>query len=431
MIRKLTLALALAGSLAAIPASAQVVVSGADSATGQRTNVGDAANKAFRMNCVVGCPASTTDTDDGTIAGAQIPPLTINLSYLWNGANWVRVIGDSTNGLKVNCTLGCSASSITDADDASIATGQTVALNGSEMMVYDATVWRRFTIGTAGSASAQVLTVQGIASMTPLLATLSGTNTVQGGLTTNNAAPAASNVGALTAVASAAAQSYTEGRQVLQRVDLFGAQPAFLTDSTTGAALTPSIDATHDSAAKATGPQVMGECDDTATDAVDEGDAGRLRINCATRELMVQPNTSGATAATIPTRADYIGGIGGGATGGWLIPVVVCDSQAFLDMTTATTTELVALTASQTIHICHIRVISNGTTTFTFKRGTGSNCGTGTASIDNAIELTAQTGYVAGTGVGEVLSGNTAANAVCVTNSAAVNLHIFVRYAKY
>ena len=49
-----------------------------------------------------------------------------------------------------------------------------------------------------------------------------------------------------------------------------------------------SQDATHDSAAKNTGPQVMGECDDTSTDAVDEGDAGRLRINCTSRALMTE-----------------------------------------------------------------------------------------------------------------------------------------------
>lgn len=53
--------------------------------------------------------------------------------------------------------------------------------------------------------------------------------------------------------------------------------------------LTPSADATHDSAAGSTGPQEMGECDDSSTDAVDEGDAGRLRVNCTTRALFTQP----------------------------------------------------------------------------------------------------------------------------------------------
>lgn len=56
-----------------------------------------------------------------------------------------------------------------DADDASIATGQTNSNVNALSMAYDGSVWRRLTFGTAGTASAQVLTVQGIASMTPLL----------------------------------------------------------------------------------------------------------------------------------------------------------------------------------------------------------------------------------------------------------------------
>lgn len=67
----------------------------------------------------------------------------------------------------VACISGCSGGT-TDADDASIATGQTTGLSLGLQQVYDGSVWRRFTIGTAGTASTQVLSVQGIASMTAL-----------------------------------------------------------------------------------------------------------------------------------------------------------------------------------------------------------------------------------------------------------------------
>jgi hypothetical protein len=67
----------------------------------------------------------------------------------------------------------------------------------------------------------------------------------------------------------------------------------------------------------------------------------------------------------------------------------------------------------------------------TFKRGTGSNCGTGTTTISNAWDLTAQVGFSGGSGVGAIFDNQNAGDALCVTNSAAVNLHIFVRYAKY
>lgn len=123
--------------------------------------------------------------------------------------------------------------------------------------------------GSAGTASAAVLTIQGIASGTvvpisdgggnisiddgggnisiddggnsitvdgTVAATQSGTWTVQpgntanttawfvaGGKTNNNAAPGATNVGALPAVATAAAPSSTEGNQVALSTDLAGA----------------------------------------------------------------------------------------------------------------------------------------------------------------------------------------------------------------
>lgn len=51
-----------------------------------------------------------------------------------------------------------------------------------------------------------------------------------------------------------------------------------------GDPVTVGVDATHDSAAPATGPAIFAEFDDTTPDAVDEGDAGRLRIS-ANRNL--------------------------------------------------------------------------------------------------------------------------------------------------
>jgi hypothetical protein len=213
----------------------------------------------------------------------------------------------------------------------------------------------------------------------------SGGSSSGGTLTNNNAAPSTANMGVLGCVANAAAPTLTETYQNLASCDLHGATRTLLMDSS--GAVVSFLTASQGGAA--------------------------------------------AVGAAMPTNTVAIGGIGGTTTNGVMTPIIVCDQQAFLDMTSATTTELIALTSGQTVHICHIRATANGTTTMTLKKGTGSNCGTGTAAIDNAIELTAQTGYVAGIGVGEVLSGVTAANAVCVTNSGSVNLHVFVKYAKY
>lgn len=139
--------------------------------------------------------------------------------------------------------------------------------------------------------------------------------------------------------------------------------------------------------------------------------------------------TSGSVAPS--GDADAINGLTSGATGGLPAAVTTCDSQAFLDMTTATTTEIVALTASQKVYVCYWLAESNGTTVMTLKRGTGTNCATGTASISPAWDLTAQVGFSGGSGLGAIFDNQTAGNALCVTSSAAVNLHVYVRYAKY
>ena len=114
-----------------------------------------------------------------------------------------------------------------------------------------------------------------------------------------------------------------------------------------------------------------------------------------------------------------------------------CTGQAFLNMTTATTTELVPLTASELIRLCHVHFIANGTTTVKFVNGTGSNCASTQHDVSPLYNLTAQVGLSAGNGAGTVMDNTQAGGAggvgeaLCVTNSQAVNVQVFVRYAKY
>jgi hypothetical protein len=212
-----------------------------------------------------------------------------------------------------------------------------------------------------------------------------------------------------------------------------------------------AADVSHGGTVSATGPQEMCAFDDVAPATVTEGQAVRVRCSAkgdryitirddagnergvnvnASNELLVALSSVPSHAVTNAGTFAVQPGLTGGTTGGAAAAPPICDSQAFLDMTTATTTEIIALTASRVVHICHIRAMANGATVMTFKISTGTNCASPTA-IDAAYDLTAQTGFSAGSGVGEVLSGGTAGAAVCVTSSAAVNLHVFMRYAKY
>lgn len=150
---------------------------------------------------------------------------------------------------------------------------------------------------------------------------------------------------------------------------------------------------------------------------------------------------SGSTGSAPPTQASQIGYVTSGATGGLLTAGVFCDSQGWLDMSSATTTEIAPLVASRTIYVCSAVAMAGGTTTITFKRGTGTNCGTGTTAVSPGYELTAQAGYVDNAGGGQVVLGPagagtvggamTSGNALCVTSSAAVNLHVKIRYAVF
>jgi hypothetical protein len=103
---------------------------------------------------------------------------------------------------------------------------------------------------------------------------------------------------------------------------------------------------------------------------------------------------------------------------------------AFLNMTTATTTEIVPLTSGEVVYVTALNFLANGTTTVKFVKGTGTNCGTGTTDLTPTYNLTAQTGMVYGSGVGVVMP-VTAGNALCVVNGSAVNLQVMVTYIKY
>lgn len=137
-----------------------------------------------------------------------------------------------------------------------------------------------------------------------------------------------------------------------------------------------------------------------------------------------------ATGAAPPASAAFIAGLASGATGGFLTGITVCDTTVALNMTTATTTEIVALTSGRKVRVCSYAVEAAGATTATWKYGTGSNCGTGTTSLGAGWEFTAQTGMARGAGLGEILQ-TIASNALCLTNSAAVNLHAEISYTVY
>lgn len=100
-----------------------------------------------------------------------------------------------------------------------------------------------------------------------------------------------------------------------------------------------------------------------------------------------------------------------------------------ISVSTATTTQLVALSGTTQIRVTSLSLIAGGTGNATFVYGTGSNCATGLTSLTGAYNLTAQSGLALGAGLGNVLIAP-AGQALCITTSAAVQMSGHVTYAQ-
>ena len=137
----------------------------------------------------------------------------------------------------------------------------------------------------------------------------------------------------------------------------------------------------------------------------------------------VKGQSSATTGAAVPTTADLTGVVSSGNLTG----LVACDSSALLSMTTATTTQIVALQAGKSIYICGFVVNAAGTTTARLVQGTGTNCATGLANITPAFSLTSGGNVTFGNSVGQLLKSNSG-GALCITNSAAIALNVLVTY---
>lgn len=141
--------------------------------------------------------------------------------------------------------------------------------------------------------------------------------------------------------------------------------------------------------------------------------------------VVADPNLLAAVNAPIPTGGNSIGSVGSDPSKGPAAP-----SSVAINVSTATTTQLVAINASTAIYVTSYDVIAGGTGNITFVYGTGASCVTGTTSLTGPYPLTAQAGIAKGSGVGTLLK-VPAGNALCVTTSAAVQMSGSVSYQQF
>lgn len=109
---------------------------------------------------------------------------------------------------------------------------------------------------------------------------------------------------------------------------------------------------------------------------------------------------------------------------------VQASNSVAINISTSTTTQLVALAANQTIYVTSYDVVAGGTGTFQLEYGTGTTCGTGTTILTGAYPFVAQSLLTKGSGLGPVLI-VPPGNALCAVTNAAVQYSGSLSYAQF
>jgi hypothetical protein len=149
-------------------------------------------------------------------------------------------------------------------------------------------------------------------------------------------------------------------------------------------------------------------------------------------------NQEVTAAGTSATSAQAVQGVTGGVpmptnsanTGGNLTSIIQAGASVPINITSATTTQLVAGVSGKAIFVTAWDVIAAGTTNFTFEYGTGTNCAVGTTALTGAYSLVAQFGAAKGSGLGPVLV-VPAGNALCAVSSSTAQVSGSLAYTQF
>lgn len=134
----------------------------------------------------------------------------------------------------------------------------------------------------------------------------------------------------------------------------------------------------------------------------------------------------GSTGSAAPSTGVYVAGISSGNLTG----IVQADGSVAISVSTATTTQLVALASSKKIYVTAFDIVVAAADNITLEYGTGSSCGTGTTTLTGAWNFAANGGISKGGGLGPVYV-VPASNALCMVTSAAVQASGSVSYTQF
>lgn len=156
-------------------------------------------------------------------------------------------------------------------------------------------------------------------------------------------------------------------------------------------------------------------------------DSGTTRVAVISNNSAVAGFGVGATGSGVPANAVFHGAQGTST----LVGDVTCESTATYDASTSGRTQLVAISGSTTIYVCGYEIMVGGTATNVgLQRGTGSACGTGTASLTPAWQFAVNGGKVSPFPTHGYLFKTNSGDALCVNTSGANAVQAQVYYSQ-
>jgi hypothetical protein len=161
---------------------------------------------------------------------------------------------------------------------------------------------------------------------------------------------------------------------------------------------------------------------------------GSQRINIASDNSAVANWGQGATGSAVPTGAQYMGGIGSGNLTG----VISCDNSSAINMSTATTTQIIAIsgTGGRT-YICSIDIVVGAADNVALISGSGTNCASNQAGLAGGTtaasgwNFAANGGLTKGSGLGMVYKTATTNNEVCLVTSATAQVSGSITWTQF
>jgi hypothetical protein len=162
--------------------------------------------------------------------------------------------------------------------------------------------------------------------------------------------------------------------------------------------------------------------------------ASSAPVVIASNQSAIAAAGQGATASAVPSGATYAGA----NSSGNLTGIIACDNSATVNMVTATTTQIVAISGtSGRTYICSIDLVAAGADNVAIISGSGTNCASNQAGLAGGTtaatgwNLAANGGLTKGSGLGMIWKTATTNNEICLVTSAAVQLSGSITYTQF